>query len=358
MKCKKIIKDKRDLATVQARDKKGRLTNQTATFCIDCEEQYFNWEMRWLINRKLLEPDDPKLKEGAERWKNKLVSGQAGKVTKFEFEHTDIPWKDEEWLEGQRERRSDAELEREVFKSYAGTLEGKVYAAEWQLYVKENHIDYDPKLPLFCAWDFGLDTTAILWLQKDMTTDKVRVIDAYQNSGKPIDFYVPFVTGDVVSGLFEYDEDDIMKMRLHKEWKRDITHYGDPDVKKTSYQTGKSTKDILMEHGIHIQHANTTKKSHQILRETTRMLLRRLEVNAVRCEEFIDALISARYPERMEASQTTTPITKPIHDYTSHYRTSLEYFADNEPSHKDRQNVPQAPIGYSYHPNSSKVRNK
>ncbi len=43
------------------------------------------------------------------------------------------------------------------------------------------------------------------------------------------------------------------------------------------------------------------------------------------CSDFISAIQNSRYPERSEGSQSTSPIYKPIHDWTSHYRTALEY---------------------------------
>lgn len=36
--------------------------------------------------------------------------------------------------------------------------------------------------------------------------------------------------------------------------------------------------------------------------------------------------MNARYPERSESSQSTKAFTLPVHDWTSHARTALEYF--------------------------------
>jgi hypothetical protein len=44
------------------------------------------------------------------------------------------------------------------------------------------------------------------------------------------------------------------------------------------------------------------------------------------CTDFISAIQNARYPEVKEGASVTTARTKPIHDWTSHFRTSLEYF--------------------------------
>ena len=35
--------------------------------------------------------------------------------------------------------------------------------------------------------------------------------------------------------------------------------------------------------------------------------------------------MNARYPEVTETSNRSTPADKPVHDWTSHYRTAMEY---------------------------------
>ncbi len=43
------------------------------------------------------------------------------------------------------------------------------------------------------------------------------------------------------------------------------------------------------------------------------------------CLDFASAIMNARYPERSETSQSTSVQASPIHDWTSHARTALEY---------------------------------
>lgn len=261
----------------------------------------------------------------------KLFSGQSGKVDVFQFDYTDIPSKNAEWVSAQRERRSREEFEREILKSYTGTIEGKVYAADWKLYVKEGKVVYDPNRPLYCSWDFGRDSTALIWFQKDMKTNKVYVVDAYQRSNQSPDYFVPFFTGTVTSGLGEYDELALIKINEHKDWRRDVLHFGDPDVVKTAYTDKKSALSILKENGIHINFRPWGGRNSYDLIEKGKLLLRRLEVDTDHCDDFIDAMLSARWPKQSEGAQPTGETLKPVHDMTSHFRTAFEYFADNEP---------------------------
>lgn len=261
----------------------------------------------------------------------KLLAQKSGKVEVFTFDYTDIPTKTPEWFAKERERRSREELEREILKSYSGTIQGKVYAADWAAYVKENDCSYDPLLPLFVAWDFGLDSVAMIWFQKDFRTQQVRIIDSYTNADKTIDFYIPFITGQIKSGLFEYTDEELEQIRLHGTWKRDITHYGDPDVLKRNLVDKRSAFQVLKEAGIYVQSKPWEGRKHRDIREKAKLLLRRLEVNQNRNEYFIECMVSARYPKESETAQSTTEKDKPIHDWTSHFRSAYEYFADNEP---------------------------
>lgn len=63
-------------------------------------------------------------------------------------------------------------------------------------------------------------------------------------------------------------------------------------------------------------------KEEQIL--MTRTNIYRIKYND-NCVDFASAIMNAKYPERKEGSNSTTESTKPVHDWTSHYRTALEY---------------------------------
>lgn len=279
----------------------------------------------------------------------KLLSGQAGNITVFGFDFRDIPHKNDAWLVEQRARRSTEEFEREVLKSYSGTAKSKVYMQDFNAQVKLGTYEYNPSLPLYISWDFGMnDPTSMIWFQKDMKTNNVYVIDSFEKSGNMIDFFVPFVTGEVASGIYEYTDQELEMIARHKEWRKDITHYGDPSGKNRNQVSKDSIISELKKHGIYVQ--TKPPVEHRIYREKTIMLFRRLHVDEKRNQYFIECIISARYPERSEGSQATTPIDKPIHDHTSHYRTALEFFAYNEPDVERLQRKYKV-VKYGYKPN-------
>ena len=260
----------------------------------------------------------------------KLLTGQAGRVEKFEFDYTDDPRRDSKWLEQAKETKSEEEFAREVLKSFEGTTEGKVYAISLRQ-ADLTQVDYNPELPLFISWDFGLDSVAMIWWQKDFRLNKVKMIDCYDNTNKSMDFYIPFVTGVVESGLHTYSEAEIGLVERHKQWSKTITHFGDPDVAKRNLINKDSVKDFLYRKGIYVQSQPFGGREWNDLKQKTLLLFRRLEINENRCEPVLSALRNAKYPQIRAGSQRTNEPIKPIHDYTSHFRTSVEYFADNEP---------------------------
>lgn len=301
---------------------------------------------------------------GKQSFAYKLLTGKEGRVRVFGFDFNDIPWKDDQWILDQRQRRSDEEFNREVMKSYVGSPVGKVYLTQWEQWVDVgDHVEYRPHLPLYVAWDMGLDMTAMIWFQKDFSINHVYIIDSYYNTNKPDDFYVPFILGSIPSFVgpdgepvfYEYNDEDFGKIELHNTWRKDITHFSDPDARNRNRQTGKSTKQRMYEKwGIYMQSKPWAGRSHKELKNKTELLFRRLHVRETGNEFLIESVISAKYPQRNEGSQSTTPITKPVHDDTSHFRTALEYYADNEPDDTrvaDRKRLSKKKPVKSYRPN-------
>jgi len=276
----------------------------------------------------------------------KLLSGQRGRIENFEFNWDDVPTRDEKWLEDARETKSEEEFAREVMKSFAGTTEGKVYARDMRL-VRLSAVDYNPKLPLFVSWDDGGDGTALIWWQKDFSTGQLYIIDCYQESNRAVEYFVPFFGHDIPSIISpidganstpEYDSYALEKIKLHRSWRRDTIHYGDPSINQTRNNVGLSSFDILAQkYGIVVNSQNWNskefgKRNWKDIRDITRTKFRRIEINEKRCEMLIYAMRNARYPKVKENSQATSVPLKPIHDpSTAHLRASFEFFCDNEP---------------------------
>ena len=236
------------------------------------------------------------------------------------------PLKDKEWYEHQKSRRTDEEVAQELDISYQKSQAGRVYP-EWDD-VKMGTYEYDPMLPLFVSWDFGKsDDTAIIWWQVPVN-DKIRIIDCYANRGKLIDFYVPFITGLMPSDAVKYCKKDLECIESHKNYQKAI-HFGDPAGRFTNQVVNKSVIDVLKTYGINVNFKEEA-KDFQTRKTDSKMLMRNLVCNDNERTKYLSMCMSnACYPSGKGGGNNDVKSVKPNHDWTSHYRSSFEYFAVN-----------------------------
>jgi len=105
--------------------------------------------------------------------------------------------------------------------------------------------EYDPQLPLYIAWDFGLDQTAMLWIQPDRRKGLYNIIDEYVNDGS-------------AQGTSIYHYIDILDAKPYKK----ALHFGDPQSgENRSITSGQSPKTILRQYGITFRSKRTRIKN-------------------------------------------------------------------------------------------------
>lgn len=236
------------------------------------------------------------------------------------------PLKDQIWYEFECSRRTEEEVAQELDISYNKSQEGRVYP-EWNdENVEKGYFPYDENLPLYVSWDFGnTDDTGIIWAQPIF--GKLRIVDTYRNSGKTIDFYIPFCTGITPSDGYKYTPKDLEKISEHKHWKRG-THFGDPAGRFKNAVSDATVISVLKQNGI-IVNFDDRWKEFQLRKNATKLLIRDgIQLNNNEDTKYFDVCISqASYPQVKNQGIEEVRSVKPKHDYTSHYRSSLEYLA-------------------------------
>lgn len=267
----------------------------------------------------------------------RLRFGKDGeKIKIISLLYTLDPRKDKAWLDSERERRSVEDFNREIMLNWELSMTGRVYPeidnavyGEFPLLLSSS---------MLFSWDFGLDGVSIGAWQRNTTNARWRIVDSYHNEQKPIQFYMPLF-GGAIDSKFDYTDDDLKAIESFKQYPKGI-HFGDPDVKKRSLLTGTSTRQELEKVGVYVQCID--KNDFYIRREKTKVELQQgIEINAnPRNEYFYEAIKSARYPQRKEDSQATTEISLPIHDWTSHPRTMMEYLFVNIDAFTQEQEEP------------------
>jgi hypothetical protein len=237
------------------------------------------------------------------------------------------PRKNTKWLNEQRERRSTEDFNREIMINWETSITGRVYPEiENAAY---GNFPFLPNQTLYCSGDYGLDGTCFLFWQQNPANGKWRLVNSYTNEGQIIQFYFPLFSQPMDS-KFQYTDDDIKAVTEISDYPPAI-HFGDVDIKKKSFI--KSSSTILEMQKIKIFVQSMTGEANNFInrRDVTKVYLAKgIEINAnPRNEYVLEAFKSYRYPARDEDSQATTPIIKPIHDWTSHPSTAMEYFFIN-----------------------------
>lgn len=259
----------------------------------------------------------------------RLRFGKDGeKIDIITLDYTMDPRKDQAWLDKEKDRRSTDDFAREIEINWDGSTAGVVYPEARNRSVGD--FPYNPSQPLYVSWDFGLDGTAIQWWQRNKDTNKMRLLDAFMKTNMPIQWFFPFF-GKGYDSMFVYDREELDAIDRVKHMEFAI-HYGDPDAAKRSMSSAvlTSVREELSKVNIHV-FSNTAGNTFVNRREKTKVLLQRgIEVNDTPgTQMWIECIDNARYPQRSDNNQATTPIPAPVHDFTSHHRTSTEYLAVN-----------------------------
>lgn len=235
------------------------------------------------------------------------------------------------WYEEQKASRTALDLAKEVDISYSASVTNRVYPSietKWRIgkFQYEDGSQYCNSV----TWDYGLDMNAFIFVQKNMITGRNKIVKTFQKKNVEIDFMAGFFTGYPIAG-YKYTPEELELIEFMYGWKVHH-HFGDPYnatnrnvVKKSSVATQ------LAKYGIYLKW-NTPHGKEQISQriEKAKLRLHTIDLNETEYE-FEEAIMQARYPKKKDNSDATKESTKPVHDDTSHFRTCLEYYFDNEP---------------------------
>lgn len=237
------------------------------------------------------------------------------------------PYYTDEWYAYHTSQKTKEQIEQELEINYNVSVKWRVYkrfALPPTGDVDIGDFPYDYTLPLYVSIDnshWGADPHAAVVFQTDRNGNIV-VIDSVQTE---LD----------ITEMAHF----MAKMPLQRELPNELLNFYDRwrTYKKAifiwdPYDTNSTWNNtsIAEEYkkvGIILTVPNIIKGIDGNIPEQIRLTtqnLSRVKVNA-RCTDFISAMQNARYPETKEGSNATTQKMIPVHDWTSHYRTSFEY---------------------------------
>lgn len=160
------------------------------------------------------------------------------------------------------------------------------------------HLDYDPAFRVHIIFDVGFDCTSIWFLQ--IVKGQKRVIDYYENTGKPISHYTKFLD----KKGYDYGR----CVMPHDSNKREMS---------SGITLSKSMKDMGYKVVVLPKEANIDFGINNVLN-----VLPSLYFDEKRCQDGIEALDHYRREYNEELKIYTE---KPLHDWASHPADSMRY---------------------------------
>ena len=235
------------------------------------------------------------------------------------FHRSEHPLKNKEWYDEEVKWMSREKIAQELEINYNTAIVGRVYT---DFPTKAEHIEYNPNLPLYVAIDnshWWSDPHAVILAQKNNML--IQIIDCIEVYCSVTDM-ANFMTGNPKSTIWNLIDTQLMFLWRYKNYNRQKATFID-DPHDTHATLNQST--IYEEYKKVWIYLNTPKEKSL----EQRIMKTKGEIYKVRysdyCLEFASAMMNAKYPERSDNSTSTAPNYKPIHDWTSHYRTAFEY---------------------------------
>ncbi len=211
------------------------------------------------------------------------------------------------WFENEVKRStSPVEVAQELSINFEASMTGKVFPNfDYEKNVKES-VPYNPNLPLYIAWDFGLDQTALLWVQPDRANHCINIIDEYVSDG----------TTSSGSDIYHYI--DIVETKPYKK----AIHFGDPHSgeNRSLAARGSSNGNILRRSGFIFKAYNV---KIPVRLAAGRNLVEDLRIDS-NCTMAIEMFSSWQF-KRLNTGNGQSSV--PEHNNLSHIGDAFTYFA-------------------------------
>lgn len=225
--------------------------------------------------------------------------------SRYLLRHQDTGVLSEDAIQSLRDEMTAEEFAQEMECSFDAPNSGAYYAKALQQATDEGRIGavpYDPKLPVWTAWDLGMDDSTAIWFVQASPGGEVRWIDYHEAGGV---------------GLETYAAELARKPYVYA--KHILPH--DVDVRELG--TGKSRLDVLG--GLGVRPVKIVPAMAPVERiNALRLMLPRSRFDAVKCAVGLKMLWHYRR-EWNAAAEMFRP--NPVHDYTSHAADAAGHLA-------------------------------
>jgi phage terminase large subunit len=223
----------------------------------------------------------------------------------------------DEAIERLRMEMTQEEFAQELLCSFESPNSGSYYGRLLQDAEEDGRITavpYDPLLPVWTAWDLGIDDSTAIWFAQISKSGQWRIIDYIEDSGVGLDHYVKLIAAKP----YTYER-----------------HILPHDARVKELGSGRSRIETLTGHGLRpIRTLDADSVADGI--NAVRMVLPKCWFDLGKCAAGIKALRHYRR-EWNESAQTWR--ASPVHDFASHGSDAMRYLAMG---HREAQAKPAA----------------
>lgn len=229
-------------------------------------------------------------------------------------------------------------LRQEVYGEFVGVVDGAVFF-EWDMRKHVRKVEYNPDLPLYSFWDFGMgDLGVVVFGQVQWVKVKP--------PGATAEVEVPFLY--ILDAMESTDRTSEVWAEEFKRFTH--SHYGrepqlnicDPAGRQRNISTGRSIVQDLAAYGLRVSPAPKKPVDYAI-----RILNNMMAGDRVMVDEGADRMAAAfashKWP--VDSSGTKTG-ANPVHDWTSHFCDAVRYGVTSLLHHGSRKLVAPEAAGY------------
>lgn len=208
----------------------------------------------------------------------------------------------------------------EIEGQFVGLTEGGVYP-EWNPGLYLTDVRYDPQLPLYSFWDFGIGDLGVCIFAQ------IKNVPVRLDNGDTE--FIPHLL--VLDAIAEKDWTAKDWAEAWHDWltvnvngRRPNANYGDPAGKQRAQGSGTSVMDDLAASGVIVAPAPKKPADFSVRILRNMMSGGRVLANRESCTKLSHALSSHRWPLDKNGNRIGN---SPVHDWTSHYSDALRYGA-------------------------------
>lgn len=282
----------------------------------------------------------PEAKEHQENW------GDAKWYGAPTMENVHLP---PEYVDQLKKGYSGRFYEQEIMGQFVGVIEGAVFP-DWDPRNDFRPLHYNPKLPLYSFWDFGIGDIGVC-IFAQVAHDRVRSAETGRTYYQPTLYILDVIEAKdwtsadwarAYKGALEFDFKDEDGNQYVVSTARDI---GDPAGGQRNAVTGTSVIDDLNSRGVKLIASPKRPQDYSIRIIQNMMADHRLIVAEGSADRVRDALSHHHWSMKDGARVGVNP----VHDWSSHFVDAIRYGVTDLFSYWDQEHMPEGPE--SYEPN-------